>query len=41
MHINVQNLSITYFLKSIHDGFLRKKMVNKLLKKKQEEKKLI
>jgi len=41
MHIKVENLSITYFLKSIHDGFLRKKMMNKLLKKKQEEKKLI
>ena len=41
MHIKVENLSITYFLKSIHDGFLRRKMMNKLLKKKQEEKKLI
>jgi ABC-type polysaccharide/polyol phosphate transport system ATPase subunit len=41
MHIKVENLSITYFLKSIHDGFLRKKMMNKLLKKKQEEKKLV
>ena len=41
MHIKVENLSITYFLKSINDGFLRKKMMNKLLKKKQEEKKLI
>jgi len=41
MHIKVKNLSITYFLKSIHDGFLRKKMMNKLLKKKQDEKKLI
>ena len=41
MHIKVENLSITYFLKSIHDGFLRKKMMNKLLKKKQEKKKLI
>ena len=41
MYIKVKNLSITYFLKSIHDGFLRKKMMNKLLKKKQDKKKLI
>jgi len=41
MQIKVENLSITYFIKSIHDGFLRKKMMNKLLKKKQEEKKLV
>lgn len=41
MHIKVKNLSITYFLKSIHDGFLRKKMMNKLLKKKQDKKKLV
>ena len=41
MHIKVKNLSITYFLKSPNDGFLRRKMLNKLLKKEQEENKLI
>jgi|LakMenE01Jun11ns_1017448.scaffolds.fasta_scaffold9931667_3 ABC-type polysaccharide/polyol phosphate transport system ATPase subunit len=41
MHIKVENLSITYFLKSPNDGFLRRKMLNKLLKKEQEENKLI
>lgn len=41
MHIKIENLSITYFLKSPNDGFLRRKMLNKLLKKEQEENKLI
>jgi ABC-type polysaccharide/polyol phosphate transport system ATPase subunit len=41
MHNKVENLSITYFLKSPNDGFLRRKMLNKLLKKEQEENKLI
>lgn len=41
MHVKIENLSITYFLKSPNDGFLRRKMLNKLLKKEQEENKLI
>lgn len=39
MHVKVINLSVSYSLTSIQDGFFRKKMINKLLKKNIEKKK--
>ena len=41
MHIKVKDLSITYLLVSAQGGFFRKKMINKLLKNKTENKKLV
>ena len=41
MHIIVKDLSITYLLVSAQGGFFRKQMINKLLKNKTENKKLV
>lgn len=41
MHIKVKDLSITYLLVSAQGGFFRKQMINKLLKNKTENKKLV
>ena len=41
MHIKVKNLSVSYFLTSVQDGFLRKKMIRKLLKKNIEKKNIV
>ena len=38
MHIKVKNLSLTYPIRSADSAFLRKKLVNKLLKKQIEKK---
>lgn len=42
MHIKIKNLSLTYFLKPANNSYLRKKIINKILKKNEpEETKLI
>jgi ABC-2 type transport system ATP-binding protein len=41
MYIKVANLSVSYFLTSVQDGFIRKKIISKLLKKNIEKKKIV